>query len=229
MNGLVLGSSSGLGKFCAEQFSRRGDNVVGLARSTSNSDLFREASVDLTDYSTAEKVIKSIFSEHSFNYLLFTCGGVVRDSVYDIDLMAFESLYAKNVASLIIPLQAFITQAVEPTPKSIVLISSVHARGEPERISYAVTKAALEAIMTSSYQTLAKKGISINCIRPGPIESVMLQQSFPKGSPERQEYLSEIPTGRFAAFDDIWHHVDLLTSPKGVYTTGQCIEVSGGY
>ena len=229
MDGLVLGSSSGLGKFCAESLSHRGDNVVGVARKSNGSTLYRELKLDLTDYSCSKSAMRNLFSENLFDYLIFSCGGVIADTISDIEPQALTALFATNVGSLVIPLTEFVSQASKNSPRSIILISSVHARGEPERLSYSVTKAALEAFMVSSYKPLAQINISINCIRPGPIQSNMLDQSYAVGSPERDDYLADIPAGRFATFEDIWSHVDLLTSPTSAYTTGQCIEVAGGY
>lgn len=229
MNGLILGSSSGLGNFCANKFVAKGDKITGVARKQMEGNLYDQICVDLTDFTESKNVMKSLFSQKTFDYLLFSVGRVISDNVNDVDPAALSGLFQQNVASLLLPLKEFVAQQPTDKPRAIVLISSVHARGEYNRLSYSITKSGLEAIVRSNYEPLAQKKIAINCIRPGPIQSRMLDQAFPNGSEERDVYLKKIPAGRFAQYQDVWRHVEFFTSTSGIFTTGQCVEVSGGY
>jgi NAD(P)-dependent dehydrogenase (short-subunit alcohol dehydrogenase family) len=110
----------------------------------------------------------------------------------------------------------------------IVNIGSRASLGKAGRIVYGASKAAVTGITRTAALELARDGITVNCIAPGPIETDMIRMGYPEGSETRARLTGEIPVGRFGRPDEIAAAVSYFLSDAAGFTTGQVLYVCGG-
>ena len=224
---VVLGASCGIGNACARALSGDGYQVHGVSRTIDNDGAFEQVRADLTD-TVGAAAAEDLIRECNPDALIFCVGETIPDNITNVDISITRRLLEVNTLSILGPLRVLVSE-LPSKPRSVVLISSIHARGEFDRLSYSLSKAALEAIMNSSYDFLMRHHIRINCIRPGPTETKMLLERFPVGSAERDSYLKEIPANRFAETGEIVELVRFLSGSRSQYLTGQVIGIAGGF
>ena len=111
---------------------------------------------------------------------------------------------------------------------SIVNISSTYGHeGAAGASVYAASKHAVEGLTKSAALEVAKSGIRVNAVAPGPIDTGMLDRFT--GGPEGKAYMASIvPTGRIGKPDEIAHAVVFVSSPEASFVTGHIINVDGG-
>jgi 3-oxoacyl-[acyl-carrier protein] reductase len=112
------------------------------------------------------------------------------------------------------------------TAASVVVVSSVvAARGAPGLSVYAATKAGLEGFARSLARELGGRGIRVNAVAPGFLETDL---SAPLSEQARERIVRRTPLGRLGLPDDVVGAVDFLTSPRAGFITGQAVTIDGG-
>lgn len=223
----VLGSSRGIGRTCAELYHDKGHLVTGIARTVAEDVPFKQVAIDLADPKSATALSDEI-KRSDPEVLVFCTGQSFKDDISTVDVLETGKLVQLNALSVLPAIRQMVKTPRTQT-RNVVLISSVHARGRFDRVSYSISKSALEAVMHSTFVELMKANIRINCIRPGPTQTEMLRQAFPQGSRDESKYLEKIPSGRFSSPLEIAELVFFLTEESSENITGQTISVSGGY
>lgn len=107
----------------------------------------------------------------------------------------------------------------------IGITSVVGVAGNPGQANYAASKAGMIGMCKSLAAEVASRGITVNCVAPGFIETAMTDALAEK---QREKLLERIPTGRLGATDDVAAAVAFLASDEASYITGQTVHVNGG-
>jgi len=111
----------------------------------------------------------------------------------------------------------------------ILLIASMASLiGLPQVSAYAAAKSALLGLTRSLAAEWSPRGVRVNAIAPGWIETPMLAQAMTADPARRDKVLARTPLGRFGATDDIAHAAVYLSSPAARFVTGACLAVDGG-
>ncbi len=105
------------------------------------------------------------------------------------------------------------------------ITSVVGVTGNPGQANYAASKAGMIGMSKSLAQEVASRGITVNCVAPGFIETAMTEGL---GEPQRDKLLGAIPAGRLGSSDDVAACVAFLASDEAAYVTGQTLHVNGG-
>lgn len=243
---LVTGSSRGIGKSCAISLSKEGANVVicgrdkkTLTESLSELKNINENTKGIVCDITDEKGLSNLVSEindklGNIDILVNNVGGSVKkEGIEGTDISDMNKAFDLNLTPTIKLMQLVIPDMKSQKWGRIINISSVYGRELGGNLSYMTAKAALNSITKHSAIDLAKHGILINAVAPGPV-------SHPGGSWEKfqnqnssevvQNFIDEnLPIGKFGWPEPIGDLVTFLASENLGFLTGTCINVDGGW
>ena len=234
---LVTGASRGIGASIAQQLAREGFIVIGTATSDDGaakiSDALsafpgcRGANLNVNDAAAAEALIDGIVKEHGGLQVLVNNASITRDTLAmrmkdeDWDAVADTNLKAVFRMS-----RAVIRPMMKQRYGRIISITSVvGASGNPGQANYAAAKAGVAGMTRALARELGSRGITVNCVAPGFIETDMTA-ALPEA--QQQALLGQIPLGHLGKPEDIAHAVAFLASAKAAYVTGQELHVNGG-
>ncbi len=234
---LVTGASRGIGAAIARQLAQEGFVVIGTATSDDGAAKIgqalsgfagcRGANLNVNDAAAAEALIDGIVKEHGGLQVLVNNAGITRDQLAmrmkDDD---WDAVADTNLKAVLRMSRAVIRPMMKQRYGRIISITSVvGASGNPGQANYAAAKAGVAGMTRALARELGSRGITVNCVAPGFIETDMTG-----ALPEEQQkaLLGQIPLGHLGKPDDIAHAVAYLASAKAAYVTGQELHVNGG-
>lgn len=231
MNGTVIvtGASSGIGWATGELLAERGLTVVNLdiAAPARKSRSIHYA-VDLMDAAATADVMETITAEHSVTRLVNNVGFARPATLEDTTVEDLGKTVEINLRALV-----QCTQAVLPAMKTagfgrIVNITSRSALGRTHRTAYAATKGGQISMTRVWALELARHGITVNAIGPGPVATELFDAVNPPGSARTTQMIQEIPMNRIGRPEDIANAVSFFLDDHTGYVTGQTLYVCGG-
>jgi 3-oxoacyl-[acyl-carrier protein] reductase len=236
---LVTGSSRGLGRAMALEFGKRGYSVaVHYASSQGPTEEVAEmirssgakASVfgaNVADANACQELIKQVTTELGGLDILVNNAGITKDNLaLRMKEEDWTSVLDTNLSSAFYLSKAALRGMLRNTWGRIINISSVVGiMGNVGQANYVTAKAGLIGLTKALAKEYGGKGITVNAVAPGFIESDMtatLSQDLKKS------YLSQIPVGRFGKSEEVAKVVTFLASEDAAYVNGQTITVDGG-
>jgi 3-oxoacyl-[acyl-carrier protein] reductase len=234
---LVTGASRGIGQAIAERLARRGAKLACVATDAKNCAATVERcraagatalalGVDVADTQAVAGLVEQVQGELGEPYVLVNNAGLTRDQLL---LRMSEDDFDRVIAVNLKGAWNFLRAAARPLMKSrgrIVNISSVVGlMGNAGQANYAASKAGLLGLTRSAAKELASRGVCVNAVAPGFIQTDMTANM---GEAAAQELASSIPLKRIGTPDEIALAVDFLVGPGGAYVTGQTLVVDGG-
>jgi len=236
---LVTGGSGDLGRAICDALANEGYFIAvhchrHADRAAASVDAIREAGgascayeADLLRPDAAESLVARVIADQGSIELLVNNAGIVRDGLLftmtdeDVDLVIDLNL---KVAFRLTRVAA--RHMMRQKDGVIINVSSA-AASKPNRgqSNYAAAKAGLEGFTRAMAVELASKGIRVNAVAPGVIESEMTR---PLREVAADQILARIPLGRFGAPADVAEAVRFLASPSARYITGEVLHVDGG-
>lgn len=234
---LVTGASRGIGAAIALELAVRGFKVVGTATTADGAARItqalashpgcRGAALDVNDAKAAEALVEAIAKENGGLHVLVNNAGITRDQLAmrmkDED---WDAVVDTNLKAVFRMSRAVMRTMMKQRFGRIVNITSVvGSSGNPGQANYAAAKAGVAGMTRALARELGSRGITVNCVAPGFIETDMTA-----ALPEDQQkvLLGQIPLGHLGKPADIAHTVAFLASPQAGYVTGQEIHVNGG-
>jgi len=246
---LVTGGSQGIGRAVAELFAAEGASVgVGGLEADAVAATVRaireaggealEVVADLTDQRAVESAVAATVDRYGRLDTLVTSAGIQRyGNVVDTDVATWDEVFAINVRGVFLAARAALPHLRRSGRGSIVVISSVQAHGTQTEVpAYAASKGALDALVRAMALDEARRGVRVNAVCPGSVDTPMLRASarrFSDGSPEA-EYATVAgwgrmhPMGRVAQPREVAEAVLFLASDRASFITGEDIRVDGG-
>jgi 3-oxoacyl-[acyl-carrier protein] reductase len=234
---LVTGASRGIGAAIALELAQRGLKVIGTATTDDGAARITDvlsthvgckgATLDVNNAAAAEALIDSIVKEHGGLQVLVNNAGITRDMLAmrlkDED---WDAVLDTNLKAVFRMSRAVMRTMMKQRYGRIISITSVvGASGNPGQANYAAAKAGVAGMTRALARELGSRGITVNCVAPGFIETDMTA-----ALPEEQQkaLLGQIPLGHLGKPADIAHAVAFLASPQANYVTGQELHVNGG-
>jgi 3-oxoacyl-[acyl-carrier protein] reductase len=233
---LVTGASRGIGAAIARELAGRGAIVVGTA--TTDDGAAKVAAVleplggrgirlDVNDAAGVDAAVDDIVKQHGGLQVLVNNAGITRDMLAmrlkDDD---WDAVLDTNLKAVFRLSRAVMRTMMKQRYGRIVSITSVvGAAGNPGQANYAAAKAGVAGMTRALARELGSRGITVNCVAPGFIETDMTGKLPPE---QQQALLGQIPLGKLGRPDDIAHAVAFLVSPQAGYVTGQELHVNGG-
>lgn len=235
---LVTGASRGIGASIAKTLAEQGAFVVGTATTENGaksiSEMFAQANLkgeglalDVTNPEQIEAAIKTISERFGDVTILVNNAGITRDTL--LMRMKFEDwqeVINTNLNSIFRMSQAVLKPMMKARHGRIINITSlVGHMGNPGQTNYAAAKAGVTGFTKSFAAEIASRGITVNCVAPGFIETDMTAELSTEWV---GNITSRIPVGRFGKPHEIAATVAFLASPNASYITGETIHVNGG-
>lgn len=224
---LITGANRGIGRAIAEQFVAAGDRVATIYRSGDLPDGVFGAVGDVRDSEAIDAAFKEIEAHQGPVEVLVANAGVTRDQLLlrmsDED---FEQVLDVNLTGSFRVVRRAIKGMVRAKKGRIVFISSVVGLyGSTGQVNYAASKSGLVGMARSITRELGSRGITANVVAPGFIDTDMTA-ALPEA--RQQQYLAQIPAGRFGNTAEIANAVQFLAADSSGYISGAVIPVDGG-
>ncbi len=229
---LVTGASRGIGARIAGAFLERGNEVWGTATSdvgaATVADRLGEGRGMVLNAESAESIDSLVGSlKNNMPEVLVNSAGVARDNLLlRMSGEEWQSVMDVNVSSLFYLCKPIVRAMMRARWGRIINVSSVVARlGNAGQVNYAASKGAMEAFTRSLAQEVGSRGITVNAVAPGFIDTDMTRAL---GESVTQALLERVPLGRFGTVDDVASLAVFLAGDSASYITGQTIAVNGG-
>ena len=235
---VVTGAGRGIGRAVALAYARMGADVACVSRTEENSAkaaveveaLGRRAwavAVDVSDTAAVDAAAGKILDDAGRVDILVNNAGVTRDNLLmRMSEEEWDTVINTNLKGAFNFTKAFTRPFIRQRSGRIINIASVIGLiGNAGQSNYAASKAALIGFTKSIAKELATRGITVNAIAPGFIETDM---TAALGDKVREGILGNVPLGRFGSPDDIAHAAVFLAMEPSGYITGQVLTVDGG-
>jgi 3-oxoacyl-[acyl-carrier protein] reductase len=234
---LVTGASRGIGAAIAQELAARGMKVIGTATTDEGAEKItqalaqyadcRGAKLDVNDAKSAEVLVDAVAKQHGGLHALINNAGITRDNLsMRMKDDEWDAVLDTNLKAVFRMSRAVMRTMMKQRYGRIISITSVvGASGNPGQANYAAAKAGVAGMTRALARELGSRGITVNCVAPGFIETDMTAAL----TPEARDTLSkQIPLERLGKPADIAGTVAFLASEYAAYITGQVFVVDGG-
>jgi len=235
---LVTGATRGIGRSIALALGAAGATVIGTgtteAGAASIDEAFAQASVrgrgavlDVTDAAAVTRLLAEVEKESGAVTILVNNAGITRDNLLlRMKDDEWDAVVDTNLTSVFRLSRAVLRGMMKARAGRIINITSVvGASGNAGQANYSAAKAGIAGFTRSLGREIGSRGITVNCVAPGFIDTDMTQ-ALPEAS--RAALLGQIPLGRLGRPEDIAAAVVFLASPGAAYITGATLHVNGG-
>lgn len=231
---IVTGASGGIGGGVARALHGAGATVVLTGRreaalsalAATLGERVRVVTADLGEAGAAEALVKQVEDAGGVD-ILVNNAGLTRDNLAlrlkDEDWQ--EVLDTNLVAAFRLCRAAFRGMMKRRFGRIVNITSIVGVTGNPGQANYAASKAGLIGMSKSLAQEIATRGVTVNCVAPGFIDTAMTADL---ADAQKARLLDAIPTGRLGTAEDVAAAVVYLASVEAAYVTGQTLHVNGG-
>ena len=239
---LVTGGTAGIGKAIALAFAKEGSSVVvfgtnearglqvieEMRRISDDSDQkFILKLLDVSNKKAVDNAIKEILDLVGCIDILVNNVGITRDGLLmKMSEEDWDLVIAVNLKSVYNMSQALIRHMLKARQGKIVNISSVVGlMGNAGQTNYAASKAGMIGMTQSLAKEIASRGICVNCIAPGFIQTSMTDAL---SDAQKEAIFKQIPMGRLGLPEEIAQATLFLSGPESNYITGQVLTIDGG-
>lgn len=235
---LVTGASQGIGRGCALALAKAGATVALAARNEAKlAEVQQEIeaaggkaaafALDVADEASIKAGAKAVLERFGKVEILVNNAGITRDGlVLRMKRADWDDVLSTNLTGAFLLTQALLSAMLKNRWGRIINISSVVGRtGQAGQVNYAATKAGLIGMTRSLAREVASRGVTVNAVAPGYIETPMTAVLDEK---QTAAMMATIPLGRAGTDADIASAVVYLASEGAGYVTGHVLDVNGG-
>jgi NAD(P)-dependent dehydrogenase (short-subunit alcohol dehydrogenase family) len=236
---VVTGAASGIGQGIAVAFAREGASIVvaDMVEESDASDVLssvRECGVsalfvrtDVSDESSVNSMAEKAIAEFGRVDILVNNAGIFTESLLEnMTVDDWDKVVNTNLRGTFLCTRALIPQMLERGDGRIINIASQLGQIGGGAVShYSASKAGIIGLTKSLAREVSHRGVLVNAIAPGPIETPLLERETEEW---RSAKLAELPIGRFGTVDEVTPTAVLLASAGGTYYVGQTLGPNGG-
>ena len=235
---LVTGASQGIGRACALALAAEGATVALAARNEANLAAVRAEIVAaggraeafalaIANEDSIRACAKTVLEQMGTVSILVNNAGITRDGlVLRMKRADWDDVLTTNLTGAFLLTQALLSAMLKNRWGRIINLTSVVGRtGQAGQVNYAASKAAMIGMTRSLAREVASRGITVNAVAPGYIETPM---TAVLNEAQRAAMMTTIPLGRPGTDAEIAHAVAFLASEGAGYVTGHVLDVNGG-
>lgn len=229
---VITGAASGIGAESARLFGEHGARVVGVdIAAGSVGDLAIQA--DVTDEARVHDLYARVRDEYGRIDVLFNNAGINPPddgSVLSTDLDSWERVQDANVRSVFLCCKHGIPHLLEAGGGSVINTASFVAvmGAATSQASYTASKGAVVALSRELGVEFARRGVRVNALCPGPVDTPLLQELFASDSHQAERRLAHVPMGRFAEAREVANAALFLAGDESSYVNATTFMVDGG-
>ena len=235
---LVTGASRGIGKAISHELAQRGATVIGTATSAAGAEGIGESLsalgfkgegqvLDVTEPDSIKYLLDFISDKYGAVSVLINNAGITRDNLLlRMKEDEWDTVINTNLSSVYRLSKACLRGMMKKRHGRIINVGSVVGMtGNPGQANYTAAKAGVIAFSKSLAQEVGSRGITVNTVAPGFIDTDMTR-ALPDD--QREALLGQIALGRLGSVEDIANAVAFLVSAEAAYITGETLHVNGG-
>lgn len=235
---VVTGATRGLGRAIALALGREGATVIGTATSEPGAATITEylaaapaagrgVVLNVTDASGIEQLVTSVENEFGAIGILVNNAGITHDNLMlRMKDAEWDAVLDTDLKSVFRMSRAVLRGMMKARAGRIINVTSVvGVAGNAGQVNYAAAKAGITGLSRSLAREIGSRGITVNCIAPGFIDTDMTRAL---SDAQRAGLLGQIPLGRLGQPEDVAAAVVYLASSGGAYVTGTTLHVNGG-
>ena len=234
---LVTGASRGIGRAIARRLAADGAIVIAAARGTNAQAVADEITaaghrataqaLDITDTASVEAAAAATLAAHGRVDILVNNAGITKDQLMlRMKRADWDAVVQTNLTGAYTCVQSVLKTMIKQRSGRIISITSVVGQaGNAGQVNYAASKAGLIGFTKALALEVASRGITVNAVAPGLIDTDMTK-GISEGAHE--EWAARIPLKRLGTPDDVAAAVAFLASDEASYITGQVLAVNGG-
>lgn len=236
---VITGSSRGIGRTTAEEFAKRGVQIVVVDINGNNAEKSAEEiksqygvetlgiRADVSNSEDVKRLFEEAVKKFSKIEILVNNAGITRDNLLiRMKDEEWDDVLNTNLKGAFLCSREAIKIMSKNRYGRIINIASVVAFiGNPGQVNYSASKGGLVALTKTLAKEYASRGITVNAVAPGFIQTAMTEKLPEK---VKEEMLRMIPLGRFGTTQDVANAIIFLALPESGYITGQVIHVNGG-
>ncbi len=238
---LVTGGMGGIGTAICQQLAEHGARVITTYNrggdhtaaqlwqdeQKNHGHNFEICYVDVASYHSCAEMIQGVEAKGYAIDILVNNAGVTRDTqFYKMDLEQWQTVLQTNLDSIFNITRNVINGMIARNYGRIINISSLNGqKGQFGQSNYCASKAGIDGFTKSLSQEVARKGITVNTISPGYIETQMIK-SVPDNI--REKIIAQIPVGRLGKPEEVAHAVCFLAAENSSFITGSNLSINGG-
>jgi 3-oxoacyl-[acyl-carrier protein] reductase len=235
---LVTGASQGIGRACAIELTKAGATVAVAARNEAKlAEVVAEIegaggnaaafALDVANEESIKAGAKAVIERYGKVEILVNCAGITRDDLMmKMNRADWDDVIGTNLTGAFVLTQALLRPMLKNRWGRVINITSVVGRtGQAGQVNYAASKAGMIGFTRSLAREVASRGITVNAVAPGYIETPMtavLSEELRKGM------IASIPLGRAGTDVEVAQSVVFLASDAAAYITGHVLDVNGG-
>ena len=234
---LVTGASRGIGRAIAIRLAEQGALVVAAARGDHAGATAAEiaaagrrgeaVTLDVTDAAAVQALPGEIVDRHGRLDIVVSNAGMTRDQLLmRMKREDWDAVIATNLTAMFALAQAAMRPMLKQRGGRIIAVSSVVGQmGNAGQTNYAASKAGLIGFAKALAREVASRGITVNVIAPGMVDTDMTRALAEKA---QVDWAQQIPLGRLGSVDDVAGAACYLASDEAAYITGHVLAVNGG-
>jgi len=231
---LVTGASRGIGKAIALQLKELGAVVIGTATSEHGAERISEylgegngLILNVTEDDSISALFNAIKAKHGSVDILVNNAGITRDNLMmRMKDDEWDDIIDTNLSSVFKISKTVLRPMMKKREGRIINIGSVvGSMGNAGQVNYATAKAGLLGFTKSLAKEVASRGITVNTVAPGFIDTDMTQTLTDE---QKEGIFSQVPANRLGKPEEIANTVAFLASDAAAYITGETIHVNGG-
>jgi 3-oxoacyl-[acyl-carrier protein] reductase len=224
---VIFGASGAIGSAIATWFESEGYQIIAFTRTKNMLQDRHDRTWMEFDPGFAEDCFSGI-GARSIKAVVWAQGANLNDNIRTLDIDAHRSMYEANVTYILLGLQAILDKdLLAPSAKLCVISSIWQNLAKQNKLSYCITKSALQGLVQSLSIDLGASGFMINAVLPGALDTPMTRANLDTNQIQKLEKIT--PLGSLATLDDVANLVGFLCSASNTGITGQFVAADRGF